>query len=61
MMSCAILYLEEGLITPDPINIVKNKLVSNTCVEFIDFMNGIKLDTWSDKRALYEDFIKYKI
>lgn len=58
MMSCAILYLEEGLITPDPINIVKNKLVSNTCVEFIDFMNGITLDTWSDKRALYEDFIK---
>jgi hypothetical protein len=63
MMSCAMLYLEKGLITPDPINIVKNKLVSNTCVEFIDFMNdSIELNKWIDKRGYCKLFMeKYPI
>jgi len=63
MMSCAMLYLEKGLITPEPINIVKNKLVSNTCVEFVDFMNdSIGLNKWIDKRVFQKDFMeKYSI
>jgi hypothetical protein len=58
MMECVKTYLEKGLIIPEPINLVKNKLVSNTCVEFVDFINGIALNTWLDKRAFHEDFIK---
>ncbi|WP_372757891.1 hypothetical protein [Mariniflexile sp.] len=58
MMNCAKLYLDKGLIIPEAINLVKNKLVSNTSMEFVDFMKGIELDTWIDKRAFHEDFIK---
>lgn len=62
MMSCAKLYLQNGLIIPTPINLVKNKLVSNTCPEFVDFMNGIALNTWLDKRDCFKDFItKYPV
>ena len=41
------------------VNIVKNKLVSNTCVEFVDFMNdSIELNKWIDKRVFQKDFTK---
>lgn len=41
---------------------MKNKLVSNTCPEFVDFMNGIALNTWLDKRDCFKDFItKYPV
>jgi len=57
MMNCAMAYLNKGLIIPKPINLVKNKLVANTSIEFVDFMKDkIEMDKWIDKRELLKVF-----
>jgi hypothetical protein len=57
MMNCAMAYLDKGLIIPEPINLVKNKLVVNTSVDFVNFMEDkIEMDKWIDKRKLLKVF-----
>lgn len=38
MVYCACYFLKNGLITPEPINLLKRKLMENTSVEFVEFM-----------------------
>lgn len=63
MMDCVQVYFQNGLITPDPINLIKNKLVNATCAELVDYMEGlVKIDNWIDKREYHKGFIeKYPI
>ncbi len=63
MMDCVQLYFQNGLIIPDSINLVKNKLVNDTCPEFVEYMEGlVKIDAWMDKRKFLQGFMdKYSI
>jgi len=59
MMHCLQVYLQNGLIIPKPINLVTNKLVSNTCAEFVEYMNASgKINQWIDKREFHPEFIE---
>ncbi|RIJ45510.1 hypothetical protein D1614_22850 [Maribellus luteus] len=59
MLRCLQLYMKEGLIEPEPINLRYTKLVNSTCEEFIEFANHhIELNTQLDKKVLYLNFIK---
>jgi len=59
MMDCVQVYLQKGLIIPDPINLVKNKLLSDTCPEFVSYVeDSIKFDEWMDKREYHQEFIQ---
>ncbi|MFT7034802.1 MAG: hypothetical protein ACJA2S_003320 [Cyclobacteriaceae bacterium] len=63
MIYCVQIFLQKGLIIPDPINLVKNKLVNDTCPEFVEYLEGsIEIDECIDKREYHKLFIeKYPI
>jgi len=63
MIYCLQVYFQKGLIIPDPINLVKNKLVNETCSELVEYMEGsIKIEEWIDKREYHNGFIeKYPV
>ena len=59
MMDCLKAYLKNGLIIPEAINLVKNTLISDTCFEFMNFMNDeVELDSWIDKRVFHLKFME---
>lgn len=54
MMNCVQLYLKHGLIIPSPINLEKNRLVSCTSEEFVDFgENHLEPNRWMNKRVIH--------
>jgi len=60
MIWCLQVFLKDGLIEPEPINIKLTKLVSSTCEEFLAFADEvIERDVQLDKRELYLDFLKH--
>ncbi|MBU2905118.1 hypothetical protein KO529_10010 [Arenibacter algicola] len=63
MMDCVQVYFQKGLIIPDPINLVKNKLINDTSEEFVSYMDdSIDFDKWIDKRECHQSFLeKYPI
>lgn len=59
MFGCVQIYLNEGLVVSEPVNMRLNKLVNNTCDEFVDFANyKILPNQQLDKRRLYNDFLR---
>lgn len=59
MIYCVQIFLQKGLIIPDPINLVKNKLISETCPEFLSYAEeSIKFDEWIDKREYHQEFLE---
>ena len=59
MIWCLQVFLKDGLIEPEPINIKLTKLVSSTCEEFLLFAEQVIVpDAQYDKRELYLNFIK---
>ena len=63
MMTCVQEFFQKGLIIPDPINLVKNKLINDTSEEFVSYMDdSIDFDKWIDKREYHQSFLeKYPI
>jgi hypothetical protein len=58
MIRCLQIYLQQGLIEAEPINLRLNKLVNNTCEEFLEFgTHRIEIDKQLNKKQLYDDFI----
>ncbi|MFK5878504.1 MAG: hypothetical protein QM478_03295 [Flavobacteriaceae bacterium] len=59
MMTCASVYLEKGLIIPEPINLIKNRLVNDTCTEFVSYVNEfVEMNEWIDKREHHAEFME---
>ncbi|MFD2568687.1 hypothetical protein [Pseudotenacibaculum haliotis] len=60
MMECTQVYLREGLIIAEPINLVENELISSTSIEFYQFVQNkeIKENEWISKKETKEDFVK---
>lgn len=65
MMNCIALFLENGIINSDPVNLQNRKLIDQTCKQFFDFvesgkiMSGVKfcLQTLCDDfNATYPDY-----
>jgi len=58
LMKCVQLYLNEGLIEAEPINIRKKKIVHSTSIEFESFMSTgiIEIDMWYSKKDALELF-----
>jgi len=61
MLECVELYLKEGLVEYEQINLERRKLLDNTAPEFIEFAEQkIKLNQEYGKNALYNSFkMKY--
>ncbi|WP_321370488.1 hypothetical protein [uncultured Draconibacterium sp.] len=58
MIKCLQLFLSDGLIESEPINIRLTKLVNTTCEEFFEFANHkIVLNNQLNKKELYLDFV----
>jgi len=59
MMMCSKAYFEEGLITPDQINLNKRKLIDQTNTDFVEFMDNykIKLNKEYNKTELHNEFL----
>jgi hypothetical protein len=59
MVLCMQVFLKNGLIQSEPVNLRLTKLVNRTCEEFIDWANtGIQIEIKHDKRSLYDRFIR---
>jgi len=57
MLECVELYLKEGLVEYEQINLPRKKLISKTSQDFIEFAeNSISINWEYDKRIIYEDF-----
>lgn len=59
MMDCVQLYLEEGLVKADEINLSKTKIASRTHPGFYEFAHkNVQTNTWHDQRNFVETFSK---
>lgn len=57
MMSCVEVYLENGVIQPEPLNLTKSKVSTETCTDFVEFVDGFfETNTWYDKREAQSDY-----
>jgi len=57
MLECVELYLKEGLVEYEQINLPRKKLISKTSQDFIEFAEiSISINWEYDKRIMYEDF-----
>lgn len=60
MMICVQEYLQKGLVMAEPINLLKNRLESKSCKEFIEYANLFtEWNSWEDRREfqkLYHEF-----
>ena len=60
MLECLQLYLDEGLISFEPLNLSTRKLIDSTSSEFVDFVNdSIITDCEYDKESQYQKFKEY--
>ena len=59
MMGCVQKFLQNGLITPKPINLTQNRLINATCLEFVALMETgvVEENKWIEKKAVLELFI----
>ncbi len=58
MFHCIQIYLEDGLLESEPINIKYSKLINNTSLEFIEFaQTNITINSQLDKKSLFAIFI----
>ena len=59
MIGCLQLYLRNGLVAYEYINLEKKKLYDETCQEFVEFAEeGIQIGKEYEKKELYESFKK---
>ncbi|MBK7105528.1 MAG: PriCT-2 domain-containing protein [Ignavibacteriae bacterium] len=59
MISCLQLYLRNGLISYEFVNIEKKKMIDETSQEFVEFANdGIEIGKEYEKKELWENFKK---
>ncbi len=59
MIGCAQIYLAKGLLAPKPINLAKNRLISETSEQFVKFIkHNYVINKEVDKRALDTEFEK---
>lgn len=59
MFGCLQVFLKNGLIESEPINLSFTKLVYKTSEEFVDWAdNQIQMDVQYDKKELYDKFVK---
>jgi hypothetical protein len=59
MFGCLQVFLKNGLVESEPINLSFTKLVYKTSEEFVDWAdNQIQVDTQYDKKVLYDKFVK---
>lgn len=59
MFGCLQVFLKNGLIESEPINLSLTKLVYKTSEEFVDWVdNHIEMNIQYDKKALYDKFVK---
>ena len=59
IVRCLQIFLSEGLIASEPINLSLTKLINRTCEEFYDWADAkIVPDTQYDKKQLYDAFLK---
>ena len=56
MIECLQLYLKEGLVLYEYVNLEQKQLIDETCDEFAEFSVGIELNHEYDKKNLYEKF-----
>lgn len=60
MMECVQIYLVNGLIEAEPINLKKNKIADSTSKQFLEFAEAyFTIDKRLDKRQLIEDFKEF--
>lgn len=50
-------YLKSGIIAMDNESIQYKKLQANTCSEFIEFMQGVLVNTEIDRRKMFDQFV----
>lgn len=60
LLSCVQVFLKNGLVTPEAINLQRRKLIEETAKEFVLFMEELNIidDHKYDKAELYDDFLK---
>jgi len=59
MFQCLQIFLKNGLIESEPINLSLTKLINKTCEDFIDWAEiSICTDEQYDKKKLYDAFLK---
>ncbi|RTY96042.1 primase-helicase family protein [Flavobacterium sp. GT3R68] len=57
MMTCVMDYLKNGLIKPESINLRKNRMIDQSCPQFIEFAKeNITFNKWIDKRNIFQIF-----
>lgn len=60
MMECVQVYLQEGMLKAEPLNLEKSKIITETSTEFFEFAEAfVDFDRWIDKRefdALFRDW-----
>ena len=59
MVGCMQVFLRDGIIESEPVNLHLAKLITKTCQEFVEFADEeIKIETKHDKKHLYDQFCK---
>jgi hypothetical protein len=59
MFCCLQVFLKNGLMVSEPINLSLTKLINKSCEEFPDWAeNRLGLDIQHDKKKLYDNFVK---
>ena len=59
MAGCMQVFLKNGLIESEPVNLHLTKLITKTCEEFVEWADDeIKIETQHDKKHLYDQFCK---
>ncbi|MCF6271094.1 MAG: hypothetical protein L3J41_15385, partial [Melioribacteraceae bacterium] len=56
MLGCVQLYLKNGLVEYDHVNLLQKQLIDTTNPEFVDFMLDVELGKEYDKKELFEKF-----
>ncbi len=56
MLGCVQLFLKEGLIEYDHINLLQKQLIDSTKQEFVEFMQEVELGKEYEKRELFDKF-----
>jgi len=59
MMHCLQMFLKNGLVESEPMNLNLMKLINRTCEEFVEWSEySIQPDVQFDKKNLYDRFVK---
>jgi hypothetical protein len=58
MLGCVQLFLKNGLLEYDHVNLLQKQLIDSTRPEFVEFIQEIELGKEFEKRELFEEFKK---